>query len=50
MQKARSINIEALLNKRKVEGNWIEKQKSKIIWLSVGLALAVGVAAYLLVR
>ena len=44
------ITIEYLLNKLNVYGNWIEEQKRKIIWLSVGPGLAVGVAVYLLVR
>ncbi len=39
-----------MLDKRKTEGCRIEEKKRKIIWLSVGLGLAVGVAIYLLVR
>jgi len=46
-----SINKkEDLLNKRKMEGGRIEEKNRKIIWLSVGLGLAVGVAVYLIVR
>lgn len=44
------INIEDPLNKRKVEDNWINEQKHRIIWLSLGLGLAVALVVYLMVR
>lgn len=36
------ITLEDLLNKRKVEGYWVNKQKHKIIWLSLGLGCGIG--------
>jgi len=44
------INIQDLLNKRKIEGNRIDEQMRKINWLGLGLGLAVALVVYLMVR